>query len=303
MRALPTNKSDEASHRISKSAALKQKFLQKRLQKKLGLSLDFSRAILKLPSPVRQALVDFDYTEVDRCSSETHLGECKKATPFSSSLLFAKWLLDSLELGFSKTSAAMASLLADNNILSVRDVLTHDQTTVLKNLILDKASARPDSVDGCPDYQVNLSLETLEQLIGTSTLCRLMLLPRQLQRSMEQKPGQEQQGNSYSQSTISEVPCRTLPTYKHVAVFARMYSTQSRPFINFHQDSAAFTVNIALNGDGEYDGGELLVLHQGEMKAELRSRGEATVHTSDLLHGVRRMYAGERFSLILFFNE
>ena len=91
-----------------------------------------------------------------------------------------------------------------------------------------------------------------------------------------------------------------------VDCFLRRYTADTRPFIPFHCDGAAATVNVALTAseDDTAMGGELLCLHSGKVVTERRQEGEATVHPAGLLHGVTRLEngAGERFSMILFFE-
>ena len=50
------------------------------------------------------------------------------------------------------------------------------------------------------------------------------------------------------------------------------------------------------------EGGRLLGLIDGCVRAIERAEGEATVHPSCLLHGVSRMTAGVRYSLIIFWK-
>ena len=95
-------------------------------------------------------------------------------------------------------------------------------------------------------------------------------------------------------------------------MFVRRYSTTTRPWIPFHCDSAAVTVNVALSGDGGMEGGRLLAVYAGAVRevggGDGRREGEATVHASSLLHAVTRMTEGGggdryRYSLIAFFDE
>jgi hypothetical protein len=62
------------------------------------------------------------------------------------------------------------------------------------------------------------------------------------------------------------------------------------------------TVNVALADDASFEGGRLLALFDGQVRAVERAQGEATVHPATLLHGVGRMTGGVRYSLILFFR-
>lgn len=74
-----------------------------------------------------------------------------------------------------------------------------------------------------------------------------------------------------------------------------------QPWTSFHFDSAHTTVNVALSDDSSFTGGQLLGLCDGRVSIVPRNMGDATVHTSSLLHGVSRMWSGERYSLIMFF--
>jgi hypothetical protein len=65
-------------------------------------------------------------------------------------------------------------------------------------------------------------------------------------------------------------------------------------------DSASVTVNVALSDEAVCDGGELLALHEEGLHVVVRGEGDATAHTSTLLHAVRRLASGVRYSLIIF---
>ena len=84
----------------------------------------------------------------------------------------------------------------------------------------------------------------------------------------------------------------------------RRYSASGgddQPWTSFHFDAAHTTVNVALSDDGDFEGGKLLGLFDGAVSVVGRAEGDATVHTSSLLHGVSRMWSGCRYSLIMFF--
>ena len=49
-------------------------------------------------------------------------------------------------------------------------------------------------------------------------------------------------------------------------------------------------------------GGRLVALYNGAVRTITRGEGEATVHSSSLMHGVTRTLAGQRYSLIMFFG-
>jgi hypothetical protein len=81
------------------------------------------------------------------------------------------------------------------------------------------------------------------------------------------------------------------------------YTPCERPWIPFHVDSSALTINVALCDDADFDGGKLVVLCGGAVQRLDRREGEATVHASTLLHGVSRLRAGRRYSLVLFYGR
>ena len=83
----------------------------------------------------------------------------------------------------------------------------------------------------------------------------------------------------------------------------RRYSLASRPWIPFHMDHAAVTVNIAISDDKAHGGGRLIVVHDNQIQVVSRAEGDATVHNSRLLHAVTSMLGGVRYSLVLFFKK
>ena len=65
-------------------------------------------------------------------------------------------------------------------------------------------------------------------------------------------------------------------------------------------DTADVTVNVALTDDAQLEGGVLLGVYGHGVHSIVRAEGDATVHSSSLLHGVTRMRAGTRYSMIMF---
>jgi hypothetical protein len=84
--------------------------------------------------------------------------------------------------------------------------------------------------------------------------------------------------------------------------FIRRYSADTRPFNPFHQDRFRLTINVALSSDEDHGGGRLLGVYDGEVRAIEREAGEATVHSSELVHAVTNMTHGVRYSLIIFIS-
>jgi uncharacterized protein (TIGR02466 family) len=143
-------------------------------------------------------------------------------------------------------------------------------------------SVVPDTVDDLPEYQVNLSVEGLTELLGRDTVAALLKMPEAL-------------------GAPSDVATRDL--YERIDIFVRMYSPRTRPYIAFHSDTSSYTINIALNDDSGFDGGKLLAVNGTTLKAPLHSRGTAILHTGNVVHGVSKVESGTRYSLILFFHR
>ena len=66
---------------------------------------------------------------------------------------------------------------------------------------------------------------------------------------------------------------------------------------------ASVTVNVALTADAASGGGRLLGVYGRAVREIARGEGDATVHSSALLHGVTRMTHGTRYSMIMFFSS
>lgn len=67
--------------------------------------------------------------------------------------------------------------------------------------------------------------------------------------------------------------------------------------INFHTDVSLRTMQVALNGDDEYDGGRLVFLDAAGAHAPPRPEGSATIHGYDIAHGVTELTGGTRYGL------
>ena len=92
--------------------------------------------------------------------------------------------------------------------------------------------------------------------------------------------------------------------FTHNLLSIDRYSEGSRPWIPFHCDAHAVTVNVALVDDASFEGGELLGVFGGAIRKVERKQGEATVHNSSLLHAVTKVRGKHvRYSLILFFEQ
>ena len=146
----------------------------------------------------------------------------------------------------------------------------------------DRRTTGVDTVDGAADHQLNLGLPQLAELIGREALDRLSTLGEQL--------------------LPADLPADSADS-GCVEAFVRMYSRGTRPWIPFHNDARAVTVNVALSDDAAHVGGRLLIVAEGEVRAVERVEGEATAHVSSVTHAVSAMGAGCRYSLIMFFGS
>eukprot|EP00966_Prymnesium_polylepis_P066090 1533553-Prymnesium_polylepis.1 len=69
--------------------------------------------------------------------------------------------------------------------------------------------------------------------------------------------------------------------------------------VAFHTDFSRRTMQVALNGDDEYDGGRLLFATGAGFEQPRRPAGSATIHTHTVVHGVTAIRAGTRYGLFL----
>lgn len=134
-------------------------------------------------------------------------------------------------------------------------------------------------MDGLPDFQLDLSESQLVDIVGAE---RLRALMARFFRGVRE-------------ADVPRLVC------DHA--FVRRYDLSQRPWFNFHCDQAALTYNVALEDDALHEGGRLLALLDGRLVAVERQEGEATVHPSELLHGVTSMRSGVRYSLIIFWRR
>jgi hypothetical protein len=189
-------------------------------------------------------------------------------------------LLDRLDLGATERAQALVALYQTDNtaVQTIPNVLTPQECFRLRTY-LDKNIQNDgiDTVDGCPDWQINISSKKLGKIVGPQVIARLYtVLP-----------------NSTLAAAVSKV-----------GVFLRRYQASARPWMPFHRDANNWTVNVALNKNIHEDkGGQLLVLQRGKLEIVPRKEGDATCHDSSVFHAVSAM-RGEwvRYSLILFFH-
>lgn len=167
----------------------------------------------------------------------------------------------------------------DAPVLRKPYALSPEACATLRNAVDRDRQTKADTVDGAPDEQLNLSRERLEELVGAAAVAALWRLPAELLG-----------GRASSVDTRED----------SLQIFVRRYAPNTRPWTPFHVDSARVTINVALSDEGACAGGELLAVHGDGVRAVVRGEGEATVHSSELLHGVSRLASGGRHTLIIF---
>jgi hypothetical protein len=69
--------------------------------------------------------------------------------------------------------------------------------------------------------------------------------------------------------------------------------------INFHLDHAKRTLQVALNGDSEYTGGQLVFATAAGLQLPQRPAGAITIHDNRIVHGVTTLESGVRYGLFL----
>jgi hypothetical protein len=158
-------------------------------------------------------------------------------------------------------------------------VLTGQQCFELVQFIDDNiSSAVIDSVDDFPEYQVDVSPELLAQLVGKETCQAVLNLPKILDKSLLH-------GKS---SRLG------------YSLFLRLYSQETRSQIPFHHDISDYTCVIALNDQSDFSGGDFIMLNGDNLEKASWKQGEALLHSGNLIHGVSKMNAGKRYSLVMF---
>ena len=144
--------------------------------------------------------------------------------------------------------------------LHPQPLLDHAACAILVRLL--DASVK----EGEADLRITLAREKLEHLIGVPAVGRL--------------------------DKAFGVPFDTI-ALRRVAAFDTPLS------VRFHTDYSRRTMQVALNDENEYDGGEILFATGEGFVQPPRPRGSATIHRNCLVHGVCALRSGVRYGLFL----
>jgi len=71
--------------------------------------------------------------------------------------------------------------------------------------------------------------------------------------------------------------------------------------INWHVDHSVRTMQVALNGDSEYQGGRLVFANDGKIFMPPRGPGTATIHDENIVHAVTPIKSGPRYGLFFLY--
>jgi hypothetical protein len=72
--------------------------------------------------------------------------------------------------------------------------------------------------------------------------------------------------------------------------------------LNPHLDRASRTMQVALNGQEEYEGGRLVFVTRDGFQCPARPAGTITIHDRSVVHGVTKMRTGVRYGLFFLVN-
>lgn len=183
-------------------------------------------------------------------------------------------LLEELGMASSERAAAERGLASRTAVLQVPAVLNAVQCEVLRAAVDAEWREAPDTVDGAPDIQLNLTLQRLTDLVGDAATAALMRLPAAFVAQAE--PGvlaPASRGEGLSPCDSSRPPPQPPTAHPEDAdsaavesaltddatqIFVRRYTPAERPWNPFHIDGSAMTVNCALGDDASFSGGKLL---------------------------------------------
>jgi len=135
---------------------------------------------------------------------------------------------------------------------------------------LDSAHAALSDADSVDDLKLILEHDELEALIGSDSV-------QALHRAFAGPDGNRNR-------------CQRIRLRRCMAIGKH---------INWHTDVNLRTMQVALNGDDEYNGGRLLFATKAGLKSPPRPTGAVTIHEHDIVHGVTELQSGVRYGLFL----
>jgi len=181
-------------------------------------------------------------------------------------------------------------------VLTIPWILTPEQcATLRRHAARTVRSDLLDTIDGGPEFQVDVNCRQLTRWLGEEAVSRLWTLPSQLMAQLMAAG----LSAGFPAAAHGGGPA-TAWRLKHG--FLRLYGSGTRPHLMFHEDVHPVSVNVALSDPSDHDGGELLAVVEGAVRVVARSEGDATVHVGAVPHAVTAVTQGQRCSLILFFH-
>jgi hypothetical protein len=182
-------------------------------------------------------------------------------------------------------AAAERGVATTDSVLAMPSYLPPDACARLRGTIDNDWQEKRDSVDGGPDHQLHVTKEQFARVVGSANASKIWKLPHTFEE-FSKNIDTEEEGQASSWQ-----------------ILIRRYSPETRPWIPFHVDAAAVTINIALNADETFEGGRLLTCTNHAIRVLPRDEGDLTIHSSSLLHAVTQMHSGVRYSLIMFIGN
>ena len=205
----------------------------------------------------------------------------------------------------------------ESKVLHSHFALEPSACAQLRSAVESASFSAADSVDGCIDYQLNLTRAELERIVGATAVNSLWTLAHRAHSKFcgedededeEEEEEEEEEGEESPEGEREQLEANGTITDEHSLldvheIFVRRYTPNTRPWFPFHRDRSELTINVALADDKQHEGGRLICLLDGAVRRIERSEGMATVHPSSFMHAVSRMTSGVRYSLIIFMGR
>jgi predicted 2-oxoglutarate/Fe(II)-dependent dioxygenase YbiX len=214
--------------------------------------------------------------------------------------------VDELLTALERKSSAARKAASEGGVLHRPGVLSPKACAALRRAVDAEQSMLADTVDRAPEHQLSFgrgaeAREAVERLLGHDEAARLWALPLGYRRWRRGGGGESVAACAGEEEVSAQEAEKEVANLQEA--FVRRYCPQTRPILKFHADAYELTINVALSADAAHGGGRLIGCYSGRVRALERSEGDATVHSSSLLHAVSRMTYGVRYSLVLFFDR